>query len=109
MWENFRLGDRLEHYLKNLTKGRKEVYKSHKSVNDRVKYLVVSGELEDITYDEARYLRSLYTVYHLEESASSSATAVCSDPECLLKVLEESLKEKRPEGTTTLRSPDHYM
>ncbi len=109
VWDNFRLGERLELYLKNLTKGRKEVYKSHKSINDRVKYLVISGELEDTTYDEARYLRSLYTVFHLEESTTSGATVTCADPECLLKVLEDYLKQKRPEGATMLMTPEHYM
>ena len=111
VWENFTLGDRLEVYLKNLTKGRKEVYRSHKALNDRIKYLAASGELKETTYDEARYLRSLYTIFHLEESSASAqaTTTICSDPECMLKVLEDYLKEIRPEGTTTLRSPEHYI
>ena len=99
IWENFKLEGRLEQYLENLTKGKKEVYKSHKSVNDRVKYLVTSGEIEETSYDEARYLRSLYTTFHLED-ASASATAVCTDQECLLGVIEKRLDATRPEGAT---------
>lgn len=112
VWENFRLGERLEEYLKNLTKGKKEVYKSHKSINDRVMYLVHSGEIEETTYDDLRYLRSLYTIFHLEESTGASrasAVVVCSEPDCLLNVLEEALKKKRPEDATVLQPPENYM
>lgn len=110
VWENFRLGERLEVYLKNLTKGRQEVYKSHKSVNDRVRYLMQSTEIEETTYDELRYLRSLYTIFHLEESpCSTQSTALCSEPDCMLKVLEDHLSRKRPEGAMTLQLPEHYM
>lgn len=111
VWENFKLGERLDVYLNNLAKGKPEVYKCHKSVNDRVKYLVVSGEIEETTYDEARYLRSLYTVFHLEEFTANARpiTAVCSEPDCMLKVLEEHLKKKRPEGATLLQPPQNYI
>lgn len=110
VWENFKFGDKLEQYLENLNKGRKEVYKSHKSINDRVKYLVVSGEINDITYDEARYLRSLYTIFHLEEASRMTASpVVCTDHECLLKELEKRINEIRPEGAMTLKTPEHYM
>lgn len=110
VWESFTFGEKLEQYLENLTKGREEVYKCHKSVNDRVKYLVVSGEINELTYDEARYLRSLYTIYHLEESSTTAANlGVCTDHECLYKDLEKRLNEIRPEGALTLKSPEHYM
>lgn len=111
VWENFKLGERLEVYLANLNKGRREVYKSHKPVNDRVRYLVTSGEIEETTYDEMRYLRSLYTIYHAEEFRASARpiTAVCSEPDCMLNVLEENLKKKRPDGATRLLAPENYM
>lgn len=111
VWENFKFGDKLEQYLENLNKGRKEVYKSHKSINDRVKYLMVSGEINEISYDEARYLRSLYTIFHLEEASkmTTASPVVCSDHECLLTELEKRINEIRPEGAMTLKSPEHYM
>lgn len=111
VWENFKLGDRLKGYIDNLTKGRQEVYKSHKAVNDRVRYLYSSGEIEETTYDEARYLRSLYTIFHLEEASGSTdhTPHVCSDQNCMLKDLQEHLDKKRPEGATALQSPVHYL
>lgn len=101
VWESFKLGEKLEQYLQNLTKGRKEVYKSHKSLNDRVTYLVTSGELDDTTYDEARYLRSLYAIFHLEES-SGNPDAVCSHSDCLLGVINRHLDRTRPNETLLL-------
>ena len=112
VWEDFKLGDKLDQYVENLTKGRQEVYKSHKSVNDRVKYLVVSGEIHEITYGEARYLRSLYTIYHREEAPNNTTAASqfeCSDRECMFKDLEQRLNEIRPVGAMILKSPEHYM
>jgi hypothetical protein len=112
VWENFKLGKRLEMYLTNLNKGRQEVYKSHKAVNDRVKYLIISGEIEeDTTYDEVRYLRSLYTIFHAEEleARAHPTTAVCSEEDCMLHALEEHLKKKRPDGATRLLPPENYM
>ena len=113
VWENFKLGERLELYLNNLSKGKKEVYKCHKSLNDRVRYLVSSGEIEETTYDELRYLRSLYTIFHIEELTSASSarptTAICYERDCMLKVLEEHLFRKRPEGATRLLPPDNYI
>lgn len=111
VWENFKLGERLEVYLANLNKGRQEVYKCHKAVNDRVRYLMNSGEIGETTYDEVRYLRSLYTIFHAEEFRDSARpiTAVCSEPNCMLKVLEEHLKKKRPEGATRLLPPENYV
>jgi len=113
VWENFHFGGKLEEYLENLNKGRQEAYKSHKSVNDRVKYLLVSGEINDTTYDEARYLRSLYTIFHLEEASlappSNSGPPICSDPNCLLAELEKKICEMRPEGALVPKSPEHYV
>ncbi len=112
VWENFKFGDKLEEYLENLNKGRQEAYKSHKSVNDRVRYLIASGEINETTYDEARYLRSLYTIFHLEEAAiapPTSGQAVCSDPTCLLEELEKKISELRPVGAMTPKSPEHYL
>ena len=115
VWENFRLGQTLDVYLKNLSKGKKEVYKSHKSVNDRVLYLVRSGEMEETTYDEMRYLRSLYAVFHLEEASvlekggQGGAMAVCGEADCMLAVLEEHLSRKRPENATSLLPPEYYL
>ena len=111
VWKNFKLGERLQDYLENLTKGRQEAYKSHKSVNDRVRYLVASKEIEELTYDEARYLRSLYTIFHLEEASKSSQPVqdVCSDQDCQLRVIEKRLAQTRPEGATALISPEKYM
>lgn len=113
VWENFRLGERLELYLSNLAKGKKEVYKCHKSLNDRARYLVSSGEIEDTSYDELRYLRSLYTIFHIEElslaSSARPAAAICYERDCMLKVLEEHLSKKRPEGATRLLPPDNYI
>ena len=112
VWENFHFGGKMEEYLENLNKGRREAYKSHKSVNDRVKYLLVSGEIKDTTYDEARYLRSLYTIFHLEEASiapTTSGTPVCSDPNCLLAELEQKISDMRPEGATVPKLPEHYV
>lgn len=111
VWENFTLGERLEVYLANINKGRQEVYKCHKSVNDRVKYLIISGEIEETTYDEVRYLRSLYTIFHAEEFQVSARpiTAVCSEPDCMLHALEDNLKKKRPDGATRLLPPENYI
>ena len=111
VWENFKLGEKLEVYLKNLNKGKKEVYKSHKAVNDRVKYLVQSGEMEETTCDELRYLRSLYTIFHLEEMEAGQVGEefVCSERDCMLNVLEAELKKKRPQDTTVLLPPEYYM
>lgn len=111
VWENFKLGERLEVYLANLNKGRKEVYKSHKAVNDRVKYLIASGEIEETSYDEVRYLRSLFTIFHAEEFQASARPihAVCGESDCMLHALEEHLKKKRPDGATRLLPPENYI
>lgn len=107
VWENFNLGRKLKEYANNITKGKKEVYKSHKGLNDRVKYLIVSKEIEETTYDEARYLRSLYTIFHLEEASMSaqSSTTVCSHSDCHLQDIERHLNTIRPEGTTKIHPP----
>ena len=111
VWENFKLGERLEVYLANLNKGRKEVYKSHKAVNDRVKYLIASGEIEETSYDEVRYLRSLFTIFHAEELQASARPihSVCGESGCMLHVLEEHVKKKRPDGATRLLPPENYI